>query len=81
MHHVRNTTITNNKALYGNGGGFYNLAIYNIVLTNIHNNSAKENGASNLGAWKNHVEFVKQKIKTNKILIKKIEKYFNYDEE
>ena len=44
-------------------------------------NSAKENGAPNLGGWKNHVEYVKQKIKTNKILIKKIERYFGYDEE
>ena len=34
-----------------------------------------------LGAWQSHVYFVKQKIKTNKNLIKKIERYFNYDEE
>lgn len=52
-----------------------------LIRAEMDFNSAKENGASNLGAWKNHVEFVKQKIKTNKILIKKIEKYFNYDEE
>ena len=33
MYLVKNTTITNNKAIYRDGGGFYNLAIYNIVST------------------------------------------------
>ena len=44
MYLVKNTTITNNKAIYRDGGGFYNLAIYNIVSTTIHNNSARDNG-------------------------------------
>mgnify|MGYP006908256432 CR=1 FL=1 len=41
---------------------------------------AKEEN-EHLGAWQSHVYFVKQKIKTNKNLIKKIERYFGYDEE
>jgi hypothetical protein len=41
---------------------------------------AKENGV-NLSSWQNHVDLIKKKIKTNKILINKINKYFGYNEE
>ena len=67
MHFVRNTTITNNKALYGDGGGFYNLAIYNIVLTKIHNNSARENGGFVYVdmMYENKLRIIKSSVKNN----------------
>ena len=52
-----------------------------LMRAEIDYSRAKERGDDNLGAWKDHLFFVKQKIKTNKNLIKKIEKYFGYDEE
>ena len=52
-----------------------------LMSAEIGFSQAKERGDDNLGSWENHLSFVKQKIKTNKILIKKIERYFAYDEE
>ena len=52
-----------------------------LMRAEIGYSGAKEKGDDNLGAWKNHLFSVKQKIKTNKNIIKKIERYFGYDEE
>ena len=51
-----------------------------LMRAEIDYRRAKERNDVNLESWENVLRFVKDKIKTNKKIIKKLDRYFGYDQ-